>query len=115
MNETNNNNNNQRRRFQPQNGNMMPVNNVNPMLMQGQGPSFRYDDGGMDYAELRRQARHLNNAIHQGQMNAEELPPDGTQPSVNISEMQEMGLETPVPADIRRALEQWEKMYEKTS
>jgi hypothetical protein len=32
-----------------------------------------------------------------------------------ISEMQEMKLETPVPADIRRALEQWEKMYEKTS
>ena len=88
-----NNNNNQRRRFQPQNnGNMMPVNNVNPMLMQGQGPSFRYDDGGMDYAELRRQARHLNNAIHQGQMNAEELPPDATQPSVNISEMQEMSM-----------------------
>ena len=92
-NQGNNNNNNQRRRFQPQNGNMMPSNNINPMLMQGQGPSFRYDDGGgMDYAELRRQARHLNNAIHQGQMNAEELPPDATQPSVNISEMQEMSM-----------------------
>ena len=92
-NQGNNNNNNQRRRFQPQNGNMMPSNNINPMLMQGQGPSFRYDDGGgMDYAELRRQARHLNNAIHQGQMNAEELPPDATQPSVNISEMQDMSM-----------------------
>ncbi|MBR2425396.1 MAG: transcription termination factor Rho [Lentisphaeria bacterium] len=92
-NQGNNNNNNQRRRFQPQNGNMMPSNNMNPMLMQGQGPSYRYDDAsGMDYAELRRQARHLNNAIHQGQMNAEELPPDATQPSVNISEMQEMSM-----------------------
>ena len=29
-----------------------------------------------------------------------------------ISEMQEMKLETPVPADIRRALEQWEKICE---
>lgn len=32
-----------------------------------------------------------------------------------ISEMQEMGLETPASEDMRRALEQWEKMYEKTS
>lgn len=30
-----------------------------------------------------------------------------------ISEMQEMGLETPASEDMRRALEQWEKMYEK--
>ena len=29
-----------------------------------------------------------------------------------ISEMQEMKLETPIPADIRRALEQWEKICE---
>ena len=32
-----------------------------------------------------------------------------------ISEMQEMKLETPVSADVRRALEQWEKMYEKAT
>ena len=32
-----------------------------------------------------------------------------------ISEMQEMGLETPASEEMRRALEQWEKMYEKTS
>lgn len=32
-----------------------------------------------------------------------------------ISEMQEMGLETPASEDMRRALEQWEKMYEKTN
>ena len=32
-----------------------------------------------------------------------------------ISEMQEMKLETPVSADVRRALEQWEKMYEKVT
>jgi hypothetical protein len=30
-----------------------------------------------------------------------------------ISEMQEMGLETPASEDMRRALEQWEKQYEK--
>jgi len=32
-----------------------------------------------------------------------------------ISEMREMGLETPASEDMRRALEQWEKQYEKTS
>ena len=32
-----------------------------------------------------------------------------------ISEMQEMGLETPTSEDMRRALEQWEKMYEKVT
>jgi len=32
-----------------------------------------------------------------------------------ISEMAEMGLETPASEDMRRALEIWEKMYEKTS
>jgi hypothetical protein len=31
-----------------------------------------------------------------------------------ISEMQEMGLETPPSQDMRRALENWEKMHEKT-
>ena len=32
-----------------------------------------------------------------------------------ISEMSEMGLEVPASEDMRRALEQWEKMHEKTS
>lgn len=32
-----------------------------------------------------------------------------------ISEMQEMGLETPASEEMQRALEQWEKMHEKTS
>lgn len=32
-----------------------------------------------------------------------------------ISEMQEMGLETPASAEMQRALEQWEKMYEKVT
>jgi hypothetical protein len=32
-----------------------------------------------------------------------------------ISEMQEMGLETPASAEMQRALEQWEKMYEKAT
>ncbi len=69
-----------------------PVNNVNPALSQGQGPSFRYEDTAPDYAELRRQARHLNNAIQQGQQMAEEMPPDASQPSINISEMQKMSM-----------------------
>lgn len=32
-----------------------------------------------------------------------------------ISEMKEMGLETPASEDMRRALEQWEKQHEKTT
>ena len=76
---------------------MMPVNNMNPAIYQGQGPSYHassYDDVP-DLAEIRRQARHLNNVLQQSQQNAvspEELPPDGTQPSVNISEMQKMSM-----------------------
>ena len=87
----------QRRRF-PQSGQgMMPVNNLNPALSQGQGPSYHassYDDVP-DLAEIRRQARHLNNVMQQNRQNSvpqEELPPDGTQPSVNISEMQKMSM-----------------------
>ena len=91
-NNNNQNNNNQRRRFQPQGNGGMPVNNVNPALMQGQGPSSRLYDDAPDYSELRRQARYLNNAIQQGQNSAEELPPDADQPSVDISKMQEMSM-----------------------